>query len=418
MVQGRNPDTRIVKATLLTAGVMTVLGGAPIAPALPSIRDHFSAIENVETLSRFVLTLPAFFIAITAPAAGYLVDRAGRLRILVISLALAGVAGTSGYFMSSLGGVLAGRALLGIAVAGIMTAGTTLIADYYEGAERGRLLGLQTGLMGVGGTVLLTVTGVLADIQWNTPFLIHLAALVVLPFTVIYLFEPEREARCADDHPPVGEPGGCAGEAEIRENPPPEPPPPAAIPVGLIAFIYLMIVFIQINFYIVPLYLPFYLGDLTGASATQSGIAISFMSLSFALSSILLGKTLARRDRVGVMIGAFLILGLGYGLIALGAATVWLYAGLVLGGIGLGILIPSLYVWLAGAAPVAIRGRALGGFTTAVFLGQFLSPILSQPLVNAFEIAGMIGIVSVIFVLIVPLLFIGRGRLRRLGAVA
>jgi MFS family permease len=417
MVQGRNPDTRIVKATLLAAGVMTVLGGAPIAPALPSIQEHFRAIENVETLSRFVLTLPAFFIAITAPAAGYLVDRVGRLRILVITLAVAGVAGTSGFFMSSLGGVLAGRALLGIAVAGIMTAGTTLIADYYEGAERGRLLGLQTGLMGVGGTVLLTVTGVLADIQWNTPFLIHLAALVVLPFAVIYLFEPEREARCADDHPPVGEPGGCAGESELRESPPPEPQP-AATPVGLLAFIYLMIVFIQINFYIVPLYLPFYLGDLTGASATQSGIAISFMSLSFALSSILLGKTLARRDRVGVMIGAFLILGLGYGLIALGAASVWLYAGLVLGGIGLGILIPSLYVWLANAAPVAIRGRALGGFTTAVFLGQFLSPILSQPLVNAFEIAGMIGIVSVIFALIVPLLFIGRGRLRGLGAAA
>jgi len=419
MAKSRSPNNSIVKVTLLLAGIMTILGGAAMAPALPSIRDHFGDLENIDYLSRFVLTLPALFIAITAPLAGYLVDRFGRMKILIFSLALAGLGGTSGYFASSLSLILVGRGLVGIAVAGIMTSSTTLIADYYVGEERGKLLGLQSGLMGLGGTVLLMVTGRLADSQWNTPFLIHLAALAVLPFTLVYLYEPLQGNRCQGDHPPVGEPGACAAESEIRASQPTvSDSPPLVVPVKLLAFIYLTIIFIEINFYILPLYLPFYLGDLLGASATQSGIAISFLSMSYALSSIFLGKAMARRDRISVMISSFVILGLGYGLISLGAASIVLYLGLVFSGIGLGIMIPSFYVWLANEMPVAIRGRALGGFTTAVFLGQFLSPILSQPLISAFDIGQTILIASGVLFAIVPLLFAGQKSLRRLGAPA
>jgi MFS family permease len=418
MIKTRNPDSHIVKITLLAAGLMAVLGGAPMAPALPGIGDHFAGLDNIETLTRLVLTLPALLIALTATAAGVLVDRLGRLRVLISSVALAGIAGTSSFFAVTLGQVLAGRALLGVGVAGIMTSGTTLIADYYEGPERARLLGLQTGLMGIGGTVLLMVTGVLADIRWNAPFLIHLAAFGVLPFAALYLFEPQRQDRCTDDHPPVGEPGACAGEAEIRERPPSPPPAAEPVPYRLLAFIYLLVIFIQVNFYLVPLYLPYHLADLVGATATRSGIAISFLSLSFALSSIFLGRTLARRDRIAVLTGAFAVLAVGYGVVALGAATPWLYPGLVLGGIGLGILVPSLYVWAAEAAPVAMRGRVLGGFTTTVFLGQFLSPVLSQPLIAAYEIGRTLLIASGIILLIIPVLFAGRRTLRQLGAAA
>ena len=417
MLPRQDPDRTQVKATLLVAGLIVVLGGAALAPALPSIRDHFRDVENIDYLARFVLTLPAFFIAITAPAAGYLVDRMGRLRILLASLLLAGLAGTAAYFLTSIITVLISRAVVGIAVAGLMTSGTTLIADYYTGEERGRLLGLQTGLMGVAGTVSLMFTGVLADIGWNIPFLLHLAALAILPFALWFLHEPNRTQRCQGDHPPVGEPGACAGESVVQEDPvPPADRSAAADSYKLLAVIYLIVIFVQINFYIVPLYLPFYLGELIDASATQSGIAISFISLSYSLSSIFLGKVVARQDRINVLMGAFVILAVGYSLISFGAATLLLYVGLVVGGVGLGIMMPSLYVWIADAAPVEIRGRALGGFTTAVFLGQFLSPLLSQPLIDATDLGRTMLIASLVLVAIVPILFFGRTGLRALGA--
>lgn len=49
-------------------------------------------------------------------------------------------------------------------------------------------------------------------------------------------------------------------------------------------------------------------------------------------------------------------------------------------GTGLGLIIPNINLCLVSVAPDAIRGRVLSGVTTSIFLGQFLSPLVSQPL--------------------------------------
>lgn len=413
MIGSRDPEKIGLKITLLTASVMTILGGAFLSPALPAIRTQFGDLANIDFLTRFVLTLPALFIAANAPFAGYIVDRFGRLPVLVFSLILAGLAGGSGYIAPTLTTLLIGRALLGIAVAGIMTSSTTLIADYYSGLERARLLGLQTGLFGIGGTILLILSGFLADVNWRAPFLIHLAALAVLPFALLILYEPRREFRCTDDPPMVGEPGACAGESLHKATATPTTISAAdAIPIRLIAFIYTVILLIQIVFYVIPLQLPFYLEELTGASATQSGFTIAFFALSFALASIFLGKMMARRDHITVLMLSFITVGVGFSLISLAGETPILYLGLVTAGIGVGMLVPNLYVWLASETPAAVRGRVLGGFTTAVFLGQFLSPILSQPVIGLTNIGNTILIAGGLLVLLVPFVFAGRRRLR------
>ena len=52
--------------------------------------------------------------------------------------------------------------------------------------------------------------------------------------------------------------------------------------------------------------------------------------------------------------------------------------------------------------PDSARGRALGGLTSSLFLGQFLSPILTRPLAEAFGLAtafvwvGAVMIVGVV----------------------
>ncbi len=39
---------------------------------------------------------------------------------------------------------------------------------------------------------------------------------------------------------------------------------------------------------------------------------------------------------------------------------------------------PNMSIWLMTTVPDSIRGRTLGGLSTAMFLGQFLSPIITQ----------------------------------------
>ena len=45
-------------------------------------------------------------------------------------------------------------------------------------------------------------------------------------------------------------------------------------------------------------------------------------------------------------------------------------------GLGGGLIFPNLYAWLADLTPPAWRGRVTAGMSSAIFLGQFLSPLV------------------------------------------
>lgn len=347
------------KITLLCISTLTVMAGATIAPSLPAMQDYFKAVPNSDYVVRLALTLPALFIALGAPVVGILIDRIGRKPILLATLALYGIAGSSGFVLSSLNLILVGRALLGISVAGIMTTATTLVGDYYSGNSRAQFLGLQSGFMGLGGVLFLTLGGFLADANWRLPFLIYLAALILLPCTFIMLPEPRRDASMS---------GTVNNPAE------------QSFPVGLVALTYGVALITQIVFYLVPTQLPFYLKQLFNANAAQSGLAIALATLFSAISSILYRQVKARLNFVAIYGVAFINISLGYGLISWAINYGVVLLGLAIAGLGLGLLMPNMNLCLTSVTPDSFRGRVLSGITTSFFLGQFLSPLLSQPL--------------------------------------
>ncbi len=55
-------------------------------------------------------------------------------------------------------------------------------------------------------------------------------------------------------------------------------------------------------------------------------------------------------------------------------------AGAVLTGFATGLLLPTLLTWAVGGLPFARRGRGTGLWTAALFLGEFLSPLLVSAL--------------------------------------
>jgi len=65
---------------LLLASTLTVMAGAALAPALPTLQAVFHDTPHVALLTRQLLTVPALFIVLAAPIAGWLVDRVGRVR--------------------------------------------------------------------------------------------------------------------------------------------------------------------------------------------------------------------------------------------------------------------------------------------------------------------------------------------------
>lgn len=356
-----NADSRLAQLALMTISTLTVMSGATIAPSLPAMREHFATVPNADYLVRLALTLPALFIALGAPLVGIIIDRLGRKPLLLLVLCLYGVAGSSGLVLNSLEWLLVGRALLGVSVAGIMTIATTLIADYYTGTKRTQFLGLQAGFMGLGGVVFLTLGGFLADVNWRLPFLIYLIALALVPLVLFSLPEPPRHQSNFSAQNP--------SNVESQQ-----------FPIRLVALTYGIAMITQIVFYFIPVQLPFYLTQVANTNAAQEGLAIALLSLFSAISSILYRRIKAHLSFIAIYGIAFINMALGYGIIGSTGNYGVVLIGLVIAGAGLGLLMPNMNLCLTSVTPEKLRGRVVSGITTSFFLGQFLSPFVSQPL--------------------------------------
>ena len=125
----------MLKFTLLLASTLTIMSGAAVAPALPRISEAFSHLEQVDLLTKLVLTIPGLFIAISSPFVGRIIDQYGRIRLFLFGIALYVLTGSAGFWLPDLTSILVSRALLGIAIAINITTATTLAGDYFEGGR-------------------------------------------------------------------------------------------------------------------------------------------------------------------------------------------------------------------------------------------------------------------------------------------
>jgi MFS family permease len=355
---------RAVLVTLLLASTLTIMAGATISPSLPAMARHFAGVPEADLLVRLVLTVTALAIAVCAPVAGVLVDRLGRRPVLAGAIALYAVGGGSGLLLDSLYAILAGRALLGVAVAGVMTAATSLLVDLHGGADRSRVLGLQAATMGAGGVVFLSLGGLLADLDWRGPFAIYLVALPLAALTWWVIPEPPRRVA---DGPSVLEAQGSGPRAVV----------PLVAGVCTLAFIT------QVIFYTVPTLLPFYLAETDHLGATEAGLSISAMVAVSAVLSWNYARIRRRLDHPHVAVASFALMAGGMTGLGLAPDATVMLPALLLTGVGVGLVMPNFSAWLGSIAPVAYRGRVLGTMVSLLFLGQFCSPLLAQPVVTS-----------------------------------
>jgi MFS family permease len=352
-----------MKLTLLLVSSLTIMSVITISPALPQMAFAFADVENAEFLVKLILTIPALFIAVFSPITGRLIDKHGRLRILWFSLALYAVSGAAGFFLNNLYHILISRMILGTAVGMSMTIVITLIADYFEGLERQKFVGLQVAFMSLGGILFIGLGGFLADISWRLPFLIYLFSLIVLPLSILYLHEP----------------GIVKKNLSVTSN--------IKAP-GIIWFLFLNTMTMWIIFFIIPVQIPFYLKSIGVEKNVLIGAAIATSTLFSAMSSF-------SYSRIKGRLSFLAIFGIGYSLMAAGFFTVstshsygWVLVAMMLSGLGMGIMIPNTNMWVMKIAPVEIRGREIGKLTTFWFFGQFISPVIIFPVLRVLSLSS------------------------------
>lgn len=392
------------KAVLLLAGTLTVMSGIAVSPSLPVMENYFSKdpnTVNLEIFIRLIITLPALFVVVGSPIAGIIIDRLGRKPLLLAGVVFYGFSGVSGFVLDDLFSILIGRAFLGLSVACILVSSTTLIADYYTGTARSNFMGLQAAFMGLAGVVFLPLSGALASINWRYPFLVYLVSWLLIPLVIFSIYEPLgiqiKEERKADK--------------QVNND--------LKIPIPLLLIVFGITTFTQIVFYLIPVQLPFYLQGLIDATPQQIGNAVACCNLFCVTAALFYGKLRNKLDFVSILPIIFGLLGTGCCIIGSANSYILVLIGLAIAGLGLGLLIPNMTVWISAVVPEAIRGRAIGGLSTALFLGQFLSPIISQPaslrfgLSSTYIYAGsLLLIIAIIFCVLRTLVF---GQFKNIG---
>lgn len=365
--QARLPQSLL----LLLGSCLPVLGAVLLAPILPRMQEHFADTPGVAVLVPIALTLPALMIALLAPVAGIIADRLGRKPLLIGAMLLYTVCGVLPLWLESLQVIVISRAGIGVAEAAIMTCCTTMMGDYYSGARRERMFALQMVATSLSAAIFIAVGGVLGEHGWRTPFALYGLGLVFLPLMAWLLWEPR-------------------GHAAIEKK-----PVSRAFPWRTLAPLYGLSFLAGLSLFIVPVQVGYLLNLLHVEGSQQIGLtmgASQFGVLVGALSFRLFSGVPAYRQ----MLLAFVAAGMGGGLLAVSDSHGLVVIAVLINGLGIGLMMPTLLTWIMSQVDFQQRGRAAGGFTAMFFAGEFASPLVVLAITSAVigALPAALGIVA------------------------
>lgn len=348
---------------LLLGSCLPVLGAVLLAPVLPRMQAHFATTPGVEALAPIALTIPALVIALVGPFAGAIVDRLGRKPLLLGSLILYGLCGLLPLWLESLVGIVFSRAGLGLAEAGIMICCTTLMGDYYQGQRRERLFALQMVATSLSAAVFIALGGALGQDGWRTPFGLYAVGFVFLPLMAWLLWEPTGEA----------------SESKAASK--------SAFPLKSLMPLYVLSLLAGVSLFIVPVQAGFLLNLLHVDSPQQIGMSMGANQLGVLVGALSF-RVMGRFHRQNLLILAFATAGLGGLLMAYAQSHAMVTIAVAVNGLGIGLMLPTLITWIMAQVDFSHRGRATGGFTAALFAGEFASPLVVLGL-NSAVTAGL-----------------------------
>lgn len=368
---------------ILLCSMLMLMGGAAVAPALPMINDVFPDSEFMVSL---IITLPSLAIAVLGFAVGALADRFGKVRVLMVSLIVFVVAGVSGYFIDDLTVMLVGRFILGVGIGGVSATVTALIAEYYMGMDRAKVMSYQSAAMGLGVLVLEFTGGSLAEISWRDPFLVYLIGVPILVLCILSMREPVRHEQVLDEDVKTGQTNK-----------------------GLITICYVTIFTLMLMAFLIPTKIPYYLEGI-GVSSSLVGLFLGIHGIANMVVSLMYRRSVRMTGPFNLIGAGFVVMAVGLALLTVSPTVAMALMTLILTGVGMGMIVPAVANTLASQATASTSGKIMGGYTTSLNLGQFSISLISVPLFalagssypGLFLLIGIVALVAGLLFLVVP----------------
>jgi MFS family permease len=340
---------------LLLPITMAVMGISVLTPVVHLLLDQFRDVPHHDYLViGGILTMPAIWVLLFSPVAGWLADRFGRRNLLVGSMVAYAFVGVAPAFIDNIYAIIATRIGVGICESIVMTVSTTMISDFFRGRARERWMASQTAVASLSALGIIYLGGQLGGAYgWRGPFYLYVYSLILAFGVFAFVWEPPIDRENAAETAP-----GLAARVEF----------PWARMLGICGLTLLA----SISFYTV---------------ITKNAEAMVVLGVE---DPAVIGKYTMLAS-IGVPAGTFIYWGasrlpihwlllLDFALIGIGfmlmgrAADPHAYAwGSFINQIGCGLVLPTMLVWATRGLAYSIRGRGTGMWQAAFAIGQFLS---------------------------------------------
>jgi MFS family permease len=335
---------------LILTMFLPILAIVALAPALPTLIDHFKDVPNAKDVVPLLLVVPALVLALFGGIAGWLTDRFGRRNLILGAMLLYGCVGIAPFVVESYQGVLASRILLGMAEAFILTIGNALMADYFDRAGQQKWLTVQGVVGPFLGTLMLASSGQLAALGWQWPFALYALTFPILLFGFFHLYEPERRAH----------------EAVVATG--------TSFPWRVVAIVCGVTLGAAVIYFVQVIQFSLVLREIGVSDQALIGRITGLASIGVPLGALIFKRNANRSIHFQLAL-VFVLMGIG--LLGIGLSRDYrLSAGLAFfQQVAAGMTIPCLVAWALSSLPAEHRGRGMGLWSSSFFIGQFVSPL-------------------------------------------
>ena len=338
---------RMLKPTIISIAMATVMAGAAISPALGLIAANFSGTNP--TYIKLVLTAPSLLIIPFSFLSSYLTKRISKRTIVLIGLAIYVISGVGAQFTNTIGMLLAFRFLLGAGVGLVMPLSFTLISDYFTGKEQVKMMGYNTAFSNFGGIVTMLLAGYLASFNWRMPFNVYWLGLII--FLLVFFFLPK-------DKP-------LENSQDTKKT---------KIPIGIYG-LALAACFVMLVYYAIATNMALYLEQSKLGGSQTAGIVIAFTTVGGMITSMIL-------VRLEMLLKSFLIpisllvMGLAFAGLSLSHSIPIILISVSLVGFGQGVIFPLINVRALNQVNPIHTDKVIAIVSSMIYIGQFLSPVV------------------------------------------
>ena len=332
-----------------------------VSPALPDLAEALGVSISVVGWVQGSAAFPGIFLAIFV---GYLADRFGGRRVILVCVTIFTIFGSAGFLATSFPMLLGLRMLQGVGTSGIVGVAVTLIGELFEDdRERLRVLGTNLALMYLTQLVVPVLSGIVAVGGAFRPFLLYLVGVPI----AIWAY------RLA-----VGQPKGAASSPlrhiraardDLRRR------RTGLDFLGLVVVTAMAVIVYQgATLTAVPLMLD----EVFGTASTGRGLVVSAFLLGAMVSvlgvvRVISGRISGRVLSVGIWLmsaGLFTVLVAGY--------PMMVSAGLAFAGAGFGLVITLAQRDAIASCSAAYRGVVVLTWVAGVRVAQVVAPPFSS----------------------------------------